>query len=61
MNQSIKELHIGGNLITVEGTRLVLQSAVNNGVCERVYVDDDYTKDTEVQKMINILETRQKV
>ena len=61
VNQSIKELRIGGNPITVEGARLVLQSAVNNGVCEEVYVGDDYKKDSEVQKMSNMLETRQKV
>ena len=61
VNQSIKELHIGDNPITVVGARLVLQSAVNNGVCEIVYVDDDYETDSEVQKMSNILYTRQQV
>jgi len=61
VNQSIKKLGINHNPITVEGARLVLQSAVNNGVCERVHVYDDYETDSEVQKMVNILETRQKV
>ena len=61
VNQSIKKLYIGGNPITVEGARLVLQSAVNNGVCEEVYVDDDYRTYSEVQKISNILYTRQQV
>ena len=61
VNQSIKILYIGGNPITVEGARLVLQSAVNNGVCEVVYVSNDHKTDSEVQKMSDILETRQKV
>ena len=61
VNQSIKKLWIDYNLITVEGTHLILQSAVNNRVCEEVVIDDEYKKDNEVQKMMNILETRQKV
>ena len=61
VNQSIKELDIGNNPITVEGARLILQSTVNNRVCEEVTIDDDYKEDNEVQKMMNILETRQKV
>ena len=49
------------NLITVEGARLILQSAVNNNVCEEVLIDFKYERDNDVQKMMNILETRQKV
>ena len=61
VNQSIKQLYIVDNPITVEGTCLILQSAVNNRVCEEVTIDGEYKEDSEVQKMINILETRQKV
>ena len=61
VNQSIIELRIYINPITVEGARLILQSAVNNRVCKEVYINDEYEEDNEVQKMINILETRQKV
>ena len=48
-----------GNPITVEGARLILQSAVDNGVCQEVYVD--YQDDDEVNKMMIILEQRQQV
>ena len=61
VNQSIKELSINNNSITVEGAHLILQSAVNNRVCEEVVIDYEYKEDNEVRKMINILETRQKV
>ena len=60
VNQSIKELGICHNAITVKGAHLILQSAVNNRVCEEVDIDYQH-KDIEVQKMMNILETRQKV
>ena len=63
VNQTIKEC-TGGNPITVVGARLVLQSAhVNNGVCENVDLNNDYRSrtDSEVQKMSNILYTRQQV
>ena len=43
VNQSIKELNSGDNSITVEGVCLVLQSAVNNGVCQEVSLSNDYT------------------
>ena len=57
-NQTIKILHLYGNLITVEGARLVLQSAVNNKVCEYVSINHDYKSDSEVKKMMAILQTR---
>jgi len=58
-NRNIVVLGAYDNPVTVEGARLMLQSAVNNGVCEEVQID--YERDNEVQKMMNILETRQKV
>ena len=62
-NQTIKILHLYKNFITVEGARLILQSAVNNGVCEKVTINnentsDNYESDNEVQKMMTILQTR---
>ncbi|XP_065887218.1 protein NLRC3-like isoform X2 [Dysidea avara] len=60
LNSSITVLGVQINPITVEGARLILQSAVNNRVCEGVVIDGEYKKDNEVQKMMNILETRQK-
>jgi len=57
-NQTIKKLFLFDNPITVEGARLMLQSAINNGVCEQVFINDDYRSDNEVQKMRTILKTR---
>jgi len=64
-NQTIKTLHLWENFITVEGARLILQSAINNGVCEKVTINNDdtsdnYESDSEVQKMKTILQTRRK-
>jgi len=61
LNQSIKEFRVYDNPITVEGTLLVLKSAVENGVCEKVVINDECKKHDEVQRMINTLESRQKV
>ena len=62
VNRSITLLNVWYNPITVEGARLILQSAVNNGICEEVSVNDQYTNnyesDNEVQKMMTILQTR---
>ena len=58
INRSITVLHVWHNPITVEGARLILQSAVNNGICEKVTVSGNYKSDIEVQKMMTILQTR---
>ena len=54
-----------GNPITLEGARLILQSAVDNGVCQQVEIYDelldrceDHRNDDEVKKMMAILEQR---
>ena len=56
-NQTIKTLYLWGNPITVEGAYLILQTAIDNGVCEEVTISDNY-KSNEVQKMMTILKTR---
>jgi len=61
VNQTIKELYISGNRITVKGACLILQSAVDNAVCEKVYINSEYYEDNEVQRIMSILKTRQKV
>jgi len=61
LNSSITVLDVGYNAITVEGARLLLKSAMDNGVCEKVRIDGKYKEDSEVQKISNILETRQEV
>ena len=61
LNSSITVLSVQDNPITVKGARLILQPTIGNGVCEKVWIDDEYKEDNEVQKMMNILYTRQKV
>ena len=61
LNSSITVLNVDDNPITVEGACLILQSAIDNGVCEEVTIDGEYMEDNEVQKMMNILEIRQEV
>ena len=56
--KNIKEIDIGSNPITVDGARLIMKSAVENGVCEYVGIDSKYKNDKEVKKMATILEDR---
>ena len=55
-NQTVKTLNLYDNPITVEGARLMLQTAIDNGVCEQVILS--YKSDNEVQKMKTVLQTR---
>ena len=61
LNSSITVLIVRNNPITVEGAHLLIKSAMDNGVCEEVMINYECKEDNEVQKMLNILETRQKV
>ena len=56
-SNTIRELWLWGNPITVEGALLILNSAVHNTVCQRVWIDYEYTND-EIQMMMKILEDR---
>ena len=58
-NQSITELWLYGNPITVDGARLIMKSAVDNGVCEIVGIDSEY-QDDEVKEMVTILDDRRR-
>ena len=58
-NHTIRELLLRGNPITVEGALLIVKSAVDNTVCQRVSIDYKYKND-EIKKMMNILEDRGK-
>ena len=58
-NHTIRELELWNNPITVEGALLIVKSAVDNTVCQRVVIDDEYEND-EIKKMINILEDRRR-
>ena len=59
-NQSIKMLWLYGNPITVDGARLIMKSAVDNGVCEIVGIDNEYNDDNEVKEMKTILDDRRR-
>ena len=60
INNSVRTLDVRDNSITVEGAQLILQSAVDNGVCQEVVIDSDYKSDDEVVKTMVILEQRKK-
>ena len=57
-NQNIRTLWLYGNPITVDGARLIMKSAVDNGVCEDVWIDNEYLKDDQVKEMMTILYER---
>ena len=67
VNNSVK-IDVSGNPITVKGARLILQSTVDNGVCQEVVIydkvfnklrgDEDYRNDDEVKRMMITLEKR---
>ena len=59
-NHNIRELGLYGNPITVDGARLIMKSAVDNGVCEFLWIDDEYEDDDEVKEMITILDDRRR-
>ena len=58
-NHTIRELELWNNPITIEGALLIVKSAVDNTVCQRVLIDDEYESD-EIKKMMNILEDRRR-
>ena len=60
INHIITKLQIGDNLITVEGAGMILQSAVDNGVCQEVWINDEYWIDNRVKRLMEILENREK-
>ena len=60
INHIITKLRIGDNLITVEGAGMILQSAVDNGVCQEVWINDEYWIDNRVKRLMEILENREK-
>ena len=57
-NQNIRRLWLWDNPITVDGARLIMKSAVDNGVCEIVSIDDEYEDDDQVTEMMTILDNR---
>ena len=60
VNQSIRILALHDNSITINGAHLIMQSAVDNGVCQYVRINGEYWDDYEVKKMMTILYDRVK-
>ena len=58
-NHTIRELLLEDNPITVEGALLIVKSAVDNTVCQRVRIDDKHKND-EIKKTMNILKDRRR-
>ena len=58
-NHNIRRLWLD-NVFTVDGARLIMKSAVDNGVCEYVSIDNKYKHDNEVQEMKTILDDRRR-
>ena len=59
-NHNIRKLWLYGNPITVDGARLIMKSAVDNGVRESVCMDYEYEDDDEVKEMKAILDHRRR-
>ena len=57
-SQNVKKLYLKDNPITVDGAYLIMKSAVENGVCEYVEIDDEYKNNKEVRVMTTILDDR---
>jgi len=61
INKSITLLRLSKNPITLEGARMILESAVGNGVCLKVIIDDHlYEDDDETQLMMETLQARER-
>ena len=59
-NQNIRQLWLYGNPISLDGACLIMKSAVDNGVCEFVWISDEYKDDEEIKRMMTILDKRGK-
>ena len=59
INHTIIKLRIIDNFITVKGAIRILQSTVDNGVCQEVWINDEYWSDDNVKKLMSILENRE--
>ena len=61
-NCVIQELIMRDNDIGVEGALVILQSAVNNEAFQAyIEIDDEYSGDSEVQTLMNIIEDRRRM
>ena len=59
-NQNIRELWLNFNPISLDGARLIMKSAIDNGVCENVRISSEYKDDKEIKRMMTILDDRRR-
>ena len=58
VNKSVRTLWLEKNDITVEGAHMILQSVIENGVCQEVTINDEYNTDDKVKEMQSILQLK---
>ena len=59
-NQNIRQLWLDGNSISLDGARMIMKAAVDNGVCEYVSISSEYEDDEEIRRMRTILDDRRR-
>ena len=59
-NKNIRELRLMGNEFTIDRARLIMKSAVDNGVCEHVSITIGYEDNKEIKRMMTILDNRRR-
>ena len=59
-NQNIRELWLYNNPISLDGARLIIKTAVDNGVCEYVSISSEYKYDKKIKKMMTTLDDRRR-
>ena len=60
-NQKIMKLGLWDNPITVDGARVIMKSALNYPIPERILIDTEYQNDDEVKKMTVLDDQTRKV
>ena len=61
-NCLIQVLDMVGNAIGVEGAHVILQSAVNNEVCQAdIRISYEYSRDSEIQTLMNFMRDRRRI
>ena len=59
-NQNIRQLWLHNNPISLDGACLIMNSAIDNGVCEHVSISSEYEVDEEIKRMMTILDDRRR-
>ena len=59
-NKKIKTLGLWNNPITVNGARVIMESAVDNKISEHILIDSEHQNDDKVKEMMSILDDRKR-